>query len=106
MRSRVLATIGGGIVLAASLSMAPVALADAGSGKHAQVPVIVCKPTSNSYSVSLANTNILAPIQTLTDTIAGALGLHVQNTQSTNAESGTASSVSACEQLAQANNSH
>ncbi|HLH67883.1 MAG TPA: hypothetical protein VKY90_02340 [Candidatus Dormibacteraeota bacterium] len=102
MRSRIIAAAGAGIVLASSLSMAPVVLADTEHSQNTQVPVIICEPTSNSYSVSLANTNIPAPLQTITETIAGALGLRLVSQQDTTSNVGSSSAISTCEQLAQA----
>ncbi|HZU18025.1 MAG TPA: hypothetical protein VFD01_15660 [Candidatus Dormibacteraeota bacterium] len=102
MRSRIVAVLGTGVFLASSLGLAPVALADSEHGRDAQVPVIVCKPTSNSYSVSLANTNLGAPLQTITETIASALGVHLVNVQDTDQSAGSSTAISACRQLAAA----
>ncbi|HLH67882.1 MAG TPA: hypothetical protein VKY90_02335 [Candidatus Dormibacteraeota bacterium] len=102
MRSRIFATVGAGAVLATSLGLAPTALAEAWHARNFQVPIVVCEPTSSSYAISTTNTNTAAPVQTITETITSALGLRLENGQHTISNVGSSSSVSACEQAAEA----
>jgi len=102
MRSRILAAVGAGVALATSLGTAPLALAHTVDGRDVQVPVVVCEPTSSAYAVSGTNTNTAAPVQTITETITSALGLLLPNVQSTDQSAGSSTAISACRQLAAA----
>jgi hypothetical protein len=97
MRPRILAVAGAGMALVASLGMAPIVLAET-----VQVPFAICEPTSSSYAVSTTNTITNSPVQTVTDTVTDALGLRLENEQGTAAISGSSAAISACEQLARA----
>ncbi len=102
MRSRIIAAAGAGAVLATSLGLAPIALADTWHARNVQVPIVICRPTATSSAVSTANTNTPAPVQTITDTITSALGLRLENEQNTISNVGSSAAISACEQAAEA----
>jgi hypothetical protein len=102
MRSRIMAAVGAGVALATSLGAAPIALAHTVYDRDVQVPIVVCEPTSSSYAVSTTNTNTATPTQTITETITSALGLLLPNVQSTDQSAGSSTAISACQQLAAA----